>query len=317
MSDCQTVYITGTGRSGTNVLKEIFSLHPDVSSLPFEYRFTVDPRGVLEFYNTFPTIWTPYWVDAKLKDFEEFLLSLAEKPEEFKTLAENETPAPYQGWELNKWIPGYSSFVNELIADLTEFKYQARWPGTRQGIVNNEMYFVKSQTKADLKTPLSQFLEKCFDSINKNQGKQVFVEDNTHSLLFASDLMDLTPHSKMIHMVRDPRDVIASLINQRWAPRNLEQCIQWYKQTMNRWICEREKISSDFYLEIRFEDLVNDIETTLNSICNEVKMDVVPNMVNFDLSANNIGRFRKQFNTREIETLNSQLRAHLKEFDYI
>ena len=42
------VHVSGSGRCGTNLLKDLLGRHPDVHTLPFETRFTVDPDGILE-----------------------------------------------------------------------------------------------------------------------------------------------------------------------------------------------------------------------------------------------------------------------------
>jgi len=310
------IFITGTGRSGTNILKKILKQHSDIATLPFEYRFTVDPRGVFDFYNTFPAYWSPYWADAKIKDLESFLFSLANKSEAKSSLDPNVTPAPYDGWQLNKWIDGYENMVRDFISTLIEFKYPARWPGTPRGISNNQMYFCTKRTKESLTPQIQKFLTSCFDSICQGQGKSYLVEDNTHNLLFAASIEKTVPNGKLIHMMRDPRDVIASLATQRWAPNQLDQCINWYNEVLETWHAQRASVKSNFYIEVKFEDLINDPSDVLQRISGFAQFDFQDSMLNVDLSKHNMGRYKDQFNESEIEILNRGLSKWISIYEY-
>ena len=64
------VAVGGTGRSGTNLLKQILSEHSQVHTLPFEHRFVIDPGGVIDFYHGFADSWSPFVADRKLRDLE-------------------------------------------------------------------------------------------------------------------------------------------------------------------------------------------------------------------------------------------------------
>lgn len=316
MSAQAVIFITGTGRSGTNILKKILSQHSDIATLPFEYRFTVDPRGVFDFYNTFPSYWSPYWADAKIKDLESFLLSLANKKEATISLDPNLTPVPYDGWELNKWIDGYENMVREFISTLIKFKYPARWPGTPEGIDNNHMYFCQKRTKESLTPQIQKFLAGCFDSICQAQGKSYLVEDNTHSLLFAESIQKTVPNGKLIHMMRDPRDVIGSLMAQRWAPNQLDQCINWYNEVLETWHAQRASVKNDCYLEVKFEDLINDPSDVLQRISGFAQFDFQESMLNVDLSKHNMGRYKDQFKESEVEILNRGLSKWISLYEY-
>ncbi len=320
MAENRAIFITGTGRSGTNIFKGVLSNHSRVATLPFEYRFTVDPRGIFDFYNTFPSIWTPYWADAKIKDLESFLLSLAERSaDDNLNFGDNSktTPTPYSGWELNKWIPDYERFVNELISSLIEFKYHSRWPGTAHGIENNQMYFSKNMSQKDLISPLSIFLNSCFSSICASGNKDFLVEDNTHNILFAKSINEIIPGGKLAHIIRDPRDVIASLMTQRWAPKDLEACTTWYLEVIHKWFEQRSLIPDSFYTEIRFEDLVNKTSNTLEAFAAWSGIDTQKSMLEVDLSKSNIGRHKSQFTRREKSNLDSRLASILEEYSYI
>ena len=61
------------------------------------------------------------------------------------------------------------------------------------------------------------------------------VDDNTFNHLYAGELVRLVPNSLIVHMYRDPRDVVASYIKQRWSPTELDQSIDYYCSIMQKW----------------------------------------------------------------------------------
>lgn len=73
------VLIGGTGRSGTNVSRSLIARHSQVASIPFEYRFIIDPEGIIDFYNSFSLNWTPYYADYKIKQLNNFLIRLSKR----------------------------------------------------------------------------------------------------------------------------------------------------------------------------------------------------------------------------------------------
>ena len=320
----EIVFITGSGRSGTNILKKIFSQHPDIASLPFEYRFTVDPDGVLDFYNSYPARWSPYAADHKIKRLESFLLGLASQSEEKRKRVEATSNTDrllvsgpsYAGWELDKHIPEYSTYVKELIDDLTAFKHPGVWPGSQEGIENNQMYFSAPMSKEDLKPIISSFLKKCFKSIRDHQKKPILQEDNTHNLLYAQDLLSMFPGGKMIHIIRDPRDVISSLKSQRWAPNNINDLVEWYSAVMNQWQTQKSQLNRTQFIEIRFENLIANPEKTINEICNFLGIEYNSKLLDLDLSKHNIGRYKNELSAQDISAIETGTAALLKEYNY-
>jgi len=321
-----TLFITGTGRSGTNILKKIMSRHAAIASLPFEYRFITDPDGVLDFYRSYPVLWSPYRADKQIKRLEDFLRSLsivdaskAAKTEAAKAKDPNGlafTPPAYAGWELSNWIPGYDHLIDALIRDIRSFSYRGVWPGSKEGIAHNEMYFAPPMTSSKLQPIVARFIHACMDAIRKVQGKPIFQEDNTHNLLAAHDLLSLVPSGKMLHIVRDPRDVISSLQTQRWAPTAIDQLIPWYTGVMETWREQRKTIDADRYLEIRFEDLVQSPQEALDKVCAFVGVTLEADMLEVDLSAHRIGRYKEGFTGQEIVHLNGALNSYLEEYGY-
>jgi len=326
MSCEKVILIGGTGRSGTNILKEIFSKHSSCASLPFEYRFTIDPEGIVDFYNTYPALWSPYWADARIKRLENFLLSLAKvsadkaertiRAKAFDPSGLKLSPPPYSGWELEKWIPGYEGFVKELITNIVDFEYPAIWPGNTEGVENNGMYFCEPKSKILLQPSISKFLNQCFNAICASQSKSQLVEDNTHNILFAADLLELIPNARLIHVVRDPRDVIASLMKQRWAPRELDQCISWYTNVMEAWERQKEKLNQHKFAEVKFESLVENKRQVIQQLCDFSGIEVEDAMTATQLEKHNIGRHKKELSESQIDQIDASCARVLARYHY-
>ena len=67
--------------------------------------------------------------------------------------------------------------------------------------------------------------------------------------LYYDKILEL-PKSKLIHIIRDPRDVILSFKNQPWLPNNIDNCIDIYCKLMNDWIKLKSKIPQNNFLEL-------------------------------------------------------------------
>lgn len=320
------VFVTGTGRSGTNITKKLFAQHPDIATLPFEHRFTIDPLGVVDFYRSYPQQWSPYWCDYKVKDFIRFLRSLGsvspEKASKTEAAKANDptglvkTHPSYAGWALEEWFPGYSALVDELEKSLVAFDYSGRWPGSQEGVVNNRMQFTPRLTKSDLQGILTPFLDDLTAAVLGQQNRSIFLEDNTHSLLYASSLFELYPNAKMIHVVRDPRDVLASLMEQPWCPNDLDQLIVWYKNVMDQWSAQQGLIKPEQWLEIRFEDLITDTTKTVKSICDFCSLSFEEELLHTELSNHNIGRFEQKWSSDDVKRIEQELGFYFDKWGY-
>ena len=294
-------------------MKDILAVHPEVATLPFEHRYTVDPRGILPFYSQLHC-WSPYIADYKVKDLISFLQSLANVQNDAESEGEG-GKIPYQAWELSKWIPGYEQHVDQLEQTLSTTSYTASYPGAKYDAQHNSMIYY-SPTDLVVPSALHTFLQSCHQSIVDSQDAKIFVEDNTWTCLFAKALLDLLPDSFLIYMVRDPRDVVASMLKQRWTPNTLDNVITYYCDLMNTWLSQRASISKSSYIELRLEDLVLDAGAVLSTLSTTIDISVSDEMRSFDLSLGNVGRYKVEFDAGQINHLNTRLAPYLSEFQY-
>jgi len=152
-----TIFITGSGRSGTNVTKAIFGNHSKCAALPFEYRMSIDPGGIVDFINQYASTWSPFMADVRLRALEDFLSSLAHRDDDAFS-----GPTPYAGWELEQWMPGYQKLVKNLMNELCEYDYEGMWPGAST-VPGSRMKFGRPMTKSQLIAHCSDFLYGCIN----------------------------------------------------------------------------------------------------------------------------------------------------------
>ena len=75
-------------------------------------------------------------------------------------------------------------------------------------------------------TSWQNLLELTFLNYAKQSGKNttgnlLFIEKTPLNIYFIDELIELFPHSKVIHLIRDPRDVVASLKTCPWFSSNI------------------------------------------------------------------------------------------------
>jgi hypothetical protein len=81
-------------------------------------------------------------------------------------------------------------------------------------------------------------------------------------------LDELFPTARFIHVIRDGRDVALSLLTRQWGPRYVSLAGYYWK-----WLVLSGKVAGNLlgpsrYREVRFEELVDDTEGSLRSLCN-------------------------------------------------
>ena len=314
------IFIGGTGRCGTSILKEALALHPQAASLPFEHRFIIDPDGVADFYASSCACWSPYLMDARLRRLEQFLRRLAYEPLGKHILGElarkfEYTPSQYHGWELSKWLPNFERHVNELMDQLTDFTFPARWPSAPAWQRDPQMRHC-GKTRWPLSDILGAFIEAVINDLLRETGKQFFVEDNTWNVFLARELVDLLPHARIVHIFRDPRDVVASFTRQDWGPHNPADAARWYADMMDHWLAVRRELAAHCYREVSLERLVDRPAEVLHELCAFAEVAYDPAMLEIDLSHAHTGRWQRDFSAEEQQAVCSIVGKWLEVLGY-
>lgn len=122
-------------------------------------------------------------------------------------------------------------------------------------------------------------------------GERLLVDKNPSLTFLIPHLIRIFPEVKLLIALRDPRDVVISCFMQPLQPRpgnaaylTLETAVEEYLRMMNSWRKLKPMLAGRF-LEIRYEDLVDDLETTAHRALDFLEMIWDHKVLAFDAHA--------------------------------
>jgi hypothetical protein len=111
------------------------------------------------------------------------------------------------------------------------------------------------------------FLETLMAEVARRQGKPRWAEKTPGNIAHADRIWAAWPDAKIVHIIRDPRDVFASLVEARKWDSPEEFADRWVS-TIGRGLRLKGEInpSDKSYLAIRYEDLIAASEQTMRRV---------------------------------------------------
>jgi len=126
-----------------------------------------------------------------------------------------------------------------------------------------------------------EFLRRTFLKVMNSyfsQYSKIFLEKTPGHIYYMFDIINIFPEAVFIHIVRNPIDVIAS-IQQSFAK---APCLSARARLWNRALTIVKRFRDWFpsrIIEVRYEDLVTNPESTVRNICKWLRINYIPAMV--------------------------------------
>jgi hypothetical protein len=148
--------------------------------------------------------------------------------------------------------------------------------------LENLLARLERELKINRKWAARRFM-RAFISKQFGAGDEIYwVETTPMNIPEANKLQELFPNALFINMVRDPRDVIASLLTKKWGPTNPLEGLEWIE---NRLVAGHEALSAikpNKKITIALEDLaINSREKTYKRLLDFLKITDEPAMQKF------------------------------------
>ncbi len=192
----------------------------------------------------------------------------------------------------------------------------------------------------------ARFIDAFQGLLSRTYDKPVWADKTARNVHRLDYIWAHFPRARIIHVVRDPRDVVASLTthrkrkleNGRLVPTRyhmpLELCVARWELAIND--AFKHHGTANFY-EVRYEDLVFEPENSISEVCRFVEVDYDNAMLDFHkvvsptrnylkfpqnveatqpLSTSRVGRYREILAAEEIEMVEQRLTSHMERYGY-
>ena len=299
------VFVGGTGRSGTTVMGDLLGNHPDVrTSTPIEIKFLSNRSGLLDV--VFGREDSPNKKKESVSIFH-FRTYRKRKEREKEKLANILAEFEDQVW--NKWW------------DIDAPPPHGR--GLTSGISRPNLEKLMASLRRDLKVnriwAARRFMRRFIALQNEAGPEKYWVETTPMNIPTADKLLKLFPNALFITMVRDPRDVIASLLTKNWGPTTPMEGLIWIEKRLTDGHTALKVIPARQKITIALEDLaINNREETYRKLTNFLGISDSPRMRKFfeeELTPDNAtsGRWKKEISSPEFDAAYTLLENRLQE----
>ncbi|MFC2062044.1 sulfotransferase [Elusimicrobiota bacterium] len=323
-SDKKFVFIGGTGRCGTTIFAKTLGMMSSLYTWPVETRFITDPDGLLGLKSGLVDNWSPYQANMSVSRFQKLMKSL-----KYRFLGN------YPNIGLKRSVgSSYDEIVAEYVTGLQSYGYRAIWTGNSNmamsilsRLIKNKKLFKAVFARDNFfSVPLDtetfnkktgEFTEKLlYAPVSSKKGIKAVIDHTPYSILYCDFIKEMLPESKFIHIYRDPRDVAASFIQNKWGPENIEKAAQWVRSIYERWENKKTKLETGDYIEIKFEDFIEKPEYILEKTCEFIGVSYEKKKIGPDLTKANIGRWKNQLSRNELKIIEKYLGNYVEKYQY-
>ena len=210
------VFVGGTGRSGTTVMGDLLGSHEHIrTSVPIEIKFLANKSGLLQlvFGRDTPSN------QPKISIFNlraQRIRRISEKVKFAKIQVEFLDRIWNSWWDIDAPPP--------------------HGRGLQSGISKERLEFLINRLISNLRInrvwAARRFMRDFISSQADHAGQKYWVETTPLNIAQARRILKLFPDALFINMVRDPRDVIASLLTKNWGPTTPLEGLEWIEKRL-------------------------------------------------------------------------------------
>lgn len=137
-----------------------------------------------------------------------------------------------------------------------------------------------------------------------------------------SKALKLWPDARVIHLIRDPRDVAPARMAEGLAG-NVWHGLDAWIETEDEWASVEPRIEPERVLTVRFSDLIKDYDSTLHEVCRFIGVDYTAQMLDYASdtdyqapSANLAGDWRDSLSARDVRLVETRVGSRLTRLGY-
>jgi len=172
---------------------------------------------------------------------------------------------------------------------------------------------------------------------SEKYGKPRLGEKSPHHCRHVERIGRMFPNARFIHMVRDPRDVTASLMKMPWSRGSYLSSAREWRRLLTEHQRLLEEMDSSRYMGVRYESLVADTEAEVRRVCVFLDEPFKVDMLDFHqrqesgfdaresewkggtmrpVEGTSVQRFERDLSLRQIAGVQREVGPLLEVFDY-
>ncbi len=334
------IFVGGTGRSGTTIMGSYLNSHSSLVTSVHENKLIVEEGGVRSlvenlsrgydykgnhyaisnFIRWANTLRTPGFSNKTIN----FLYRGTNKA--IYSITKKRLPAaqvcrafPFLEFSLigigtSYGLSHYDNCVDQFLSDVIG-------ETDVYGIVDTEglikpVYSPSTSDSEELLKHSRNFL----NALNKTKileaGAQRWCDDTPLNARYANFLLKLYPTGKVVHMVRDPRDVAASYSEKSWASSDLELMLSRLKGQYRELIKVEKSLPKKNFRTFRLEDFAYAPDIQKGELCEFLDLDTNGFDGSVTFQATSFGRWKKKFSANVAQIVERQLGEACAHFGY-
>ncbi|MEO0733442.1 MAG: sulfotransferase, partial [Bacteroidota bacterium] len=133
------------------------------------------------------------------------------------------------------------------------------------------------------KNPDQSLADFVTNSFTHRADGRLFGDKSPDAIARLPELLSLFPNAKILHLIRDPRPNVRSLVRRQYLP--LAVAAQRWKDWNLAGLTAARWQGPDRILRLRYEDLLTEPEKTLKQVCVFLDIPFLPDMLALDQSA--------------------------------
>jgi hypothetical protein len=285
---------------------DLLGKHPDVrTSTPIEIKFLSNRSGLLDV--VFGRDESPNKKKETISIFHYRTYrkrKLREKEKLADILAEFEDQVWNKWWDIDAPPP----HGRGLISGISRSNLEKLMTSLRRDLKLNRILAAR------------RFMKR-FIALQDDAGSEKYwVETTPMNIPTADKLLKLFPNALFITMVRDPRDVIASLLTKNWGPTTPMEGLTWIEKRLLDGHNALKAVPLKQKITIALEDLaIDNREETYRKLSNFLEIPESPEMGKFfeeELTPENAtsGRWKQEISSPEFDAAYVALEARLNSY---
>lgn len=225
------IFIGGTGRCGTTILRRCFRRHPSCVTFDTELRVLVAPGGLLDLVAVLVDRWDPWLGDDAVHRF----IQVAELH------------------FAKARIPTLKPAVTRVVQMVTLHRHanhrrDSAWP---------KMFETAPVTEDRAHAVVDAFF------VTLTDGRGRLVDDTPYNVCRSKEILRWLPHARFIQIIRHPGDVLGSMDKMPWGAPNPDLNARRIRHVLRKLLDDRDAR----IVRLKLEDLVAEPVGVMRDLC--------------------------------------------------